>query len=392
MSTDTSIEERIRASVEALDGEVPGPVDAVLRGRRRRRAVRGVAGCLAVVVAVAMLAGLSELLGGSAPDDRIEPAHESAGDGATRLVVPDDRDAPIVLSGQSVDHEDLDVADLRGSVVVVRFWYSACLPCREDVPVLTGLVDRPGVVGLGVSVEDSAKTLRDADRELAMPFDSIWIRGRTLLDSIRGYPTTWVLDRQGRLAVSVPGQLDPADLDPVIDSLLAERDPSQELADHSGEHCPEVLPDPDTASDGWGLGSAARTAPRLSIPDAVWRCSYEAFDVAPPGSNGASYQWRLTDEAVPLDATQIDRFTATVAELVPPGGGVRACTDELGLRHLFAFDHDGDLTGVVVDDFGCGDVRLTDEPFETVPGEASQPGVVAGVLEAPRGSWDGLID
>jgi hypothetical protein len=27
----------------------------------------------------------------------------------------------------------------------------------------------------------------------------------------------------------------------------------------------------------------------------------------------------------------------------------------------------GDLTGVVIDDYGCSDIRLTDEPFETAP-------------------------
>lgn len=39
-----------------------------------------------------------------------------------------------------------------------------------------------------------------------------------------------------------------------------------------------------------------------------------------------------------------------------------------------------DLTGVVVDDFGCGDVSLTDDPFTTPPGAATQDGTVAGVL------------
>lgn len=39
-----------------------------------------------------------------------------------------------------------------------------------------------------------------------------------------------------------------------------------------------------------------------------------------------------------------------------------------------------DLTGVVVDDFGCGDVRLTDDPFKTPPGDATQDTTVAGVL------------
>jgi hypothetical protein len=43
-----------------------------------------------------------------------------------------------------------------------------------------------------------------------------------------------------------------------------------------------------------------------------------------------------------------------------------------------------------VDQFGCRDVRLTDEPVETVPGEATQPGIIAGVLSGPDGFADEL--
>jgi hypothetical protein len=38
---------------------------------------------------------------------------------------------------------------------------------------------------------------------------------------------------------------------------------------------------------------------------------------------------------------------------------------------------------VVVDGYGCGDVRLTDDPFTTVPGDPSQSGPIAGILRGP---------
>ena len=40
----------------------------------------------------------------------------------------------------------------------------------------------------------------------------------------------------------------------------------------------------------------------------------------------------------------------------------------------------GDLTGVVVDDYGCRDVRLSDDPHTTAPGADDQDGAVGGVL------------
>jgi hypothetical protein len=43
-----------------------------------------------------------------------------------------------------------------------------------------------------------------------------------------------------------------------------------------------------------------------------------------------------------------------------------------------------------VDEFGCGEVRLTDDPFGVSPGESSGAGTVSGVLAAPPGLADRL--
>jgi len=64
------------------------------------------------------------------------------------------------------------------------------------------------------------------------------------------------------------------------------------------------------------------------------------------------------------------------------------CNANLGSRFLISYAHEADLTGVVIDDYGCNEVRLTDNPFTTPPGQASQPGTVAGTLRGP----DDLLD
>ena len=52
------------------------------------------------------------------------------------------------------------------------------------------------------------------------------------------------------------------------------------------------------------------------------------------------------------------------------------CTSDLGLRYVLVRATDGDLTGVALDDFSCHSARLTDEPFETGPGDGSMPGLL----------------
>lgn len=48
---------------------------------------------------------------------------------------------------------------------------------------------------------------------------------------------------------------------------------------------------------------------------------------------------------------------------------------------MVVYSHAGDLTGVVVDDYGCRDVRLTDNPHVTPPGASDQVGTVGGILD-----------
>ena len=67
-----------------------------------------------------------------------------------------------------------------------------------------------------------------------------------------------------------------------------------------------------------------------------------------------------------------------------------ACTDDLGPRWMVVSDHEGDLTGVVVDDYGCRDVRLTDDPHATPPGAGGQDGTVGGVLAGGTAILDTL--
>jgi hypothetical protein len=54
------------------------------------------------------------------------------------------------------------------------------------------------------------------------------------------------------------------------------------------------------------------------------------------------------------------------------------------------YTHDGDLTGVVIDDYGCRNVRLTDNPHTTPPGADDQDGTVGGVLNGGAAVLDAL--
>jgi len=155
-----------------------------------------------------------------------------------------------------------------------------------------------------------------------------------------------------------------------------------EISAHDGEVCPEVLPE---AGDEYGFGTSepATSSPTLATPESAWVCVYDATDVGPGADgDGATYGWTRSGEAAQVPSSQLAGISRSLDELAPAPRH-QMCTADLGPRWMLVSVVGTDLTGVVVDGFGCGDVRLTDEPFEVVPGEASSSGTVPGVLAGP---------
>lgn len=159
---------------------------------------------------------------------------------------------------------------------------------------------------------------------------------------------------------------------------------------HDGEVCPDRLPLGDDPGYGFGTDEPAESSPSLPDPDAAWVCRYDPVEAGPgPDGDGTSTAWELHGGARPVESAQLADLARDLTELVPAETH-RMCTADLGPRWMLVVAHDDDLTGVVVDAFGCRDIRMTDEPFETPPGEATQPGTVSGVLTGPEAFLDRL--
>ena len=64
--------------------------------------------------------------------------------------------APALIVKQ-LDGRDLDLAALRGKVVVLNFWATWCPPCRAEMPMLEGFYQKhasEGVTVIGLSADD----------------------------------------------------------------------------------------------------------------------------------------------------------------------------------------------------------------------------------------------
>jgi thiol-disulfide isomerase/thioredoxin len=139
-----------------------------------------------------------------------------AGDGVVIEIPPDERGEPVELSGETLTGDQVDLADRRGSVVVVNVWWAGCPPCRKEAPLLVDASDElPGGGSvLGINIRDSSKdTALAFERGFGVTYPSIYDPGSKLLLNFpppfnpRDMPSTVVLDRQGRVAALIRGEI-----------------------------------------------------------------------------------------------------------------------------------------------------------------------------------------
>jgi cytochrome c biogenesis protein CcmG/thiol:disulfide interchange protein DsbE len=129
------------------------------------------------------------------------------------------------LSAKTLDGDKANLKDLRGSLVVLNFWATWCLPCREEMPLLSGAHE---LHFIAVSVDD-AKTqpkIADAVKQYGISFP-VW-KGASGDDVFRlskgeAVPTTIFIDRDGNIQAVVSGQIRAAELTERLDWLTGER-------------------------------------------------------------------------------------------------------------------------------------------------------------------------
>jgi cytochrome c biogenesis protein CcmG, thiol:disulfide interchange protein DsbE len=120
------------------------------------------------------------------------------------------------------------LAGQRGKVVVLNFWASWCVPCRQESPLLERwhrrLSTRGGTV-LGVDVLDVSSDARAFARQYGLSYPMLRDKGGDTLDDfgVIAYPETFVIDRGGRIAASRRGPVDERFLRERVLPLLRER-------------------------------------------------------------------------------------------------------------------------------------------------------------------------
>ena len=94
------------------------------------------------------------------------------------------------------------IGDLNGKVVLVDFWASWCVPCREELPVLQRLYTQlrsRGFVVVGVNVDSDASNMRSFAQRANVSFPVVHDARRAVADRYRPstMPSSYIIDRNG---------------------------------------------------------------------------------------------------------------------------------------------------------------------------------------------------
>ena len=151
----------------------------------------------------------------------------------TQELAPENRGEPVDFSGTLDNGSTASSADYAGKVLVVNFWYATCGPCIIEAPRLEQAYqtfEGQDVSFLGVNTYDQPATALSFARDNGVSYYRLMAVSDAELKlafadktPINATPTTLVLDRQGRVAARIIGELPEASiLEAMVRTVLAE--------------------------------------------------------------------------------------------------------------------------------------------------------------------------
>jgi peroxiredoxin len=189
------------------------------RARKRGPSIRTVIVGLAVVAAVLLIVvAASEY--GSRGTQGIEPITIA---NYRAVAASDHRIAPAFDLPAVDGRSRISLEQYRWKVVVLNFWATWCGPCRIEEPDLvrlSGLYSTQGVQFLGVNYRDDKPAAQAFEKQFHVTFPSAFDPSGRLAYTYKlvGLPTTFIIDRKGRIVFQFVGLLD----GPVLESALTD--------------------------------------------------------------------------------------------------------------------------------------------------------------------------
>jgi cytochrome c-type biogenesis protein len=200
--------------------------------RKHLHKVEVVSGIVLILVGLLVMTGQSTLLASSkfiawlpnaegwlkVKEPIVNPATAST---TTFETVPD-------VEFQTLAGKPFRLSELQGQVVLLNFWATYCIPCREEIPALNSLqhdLEAQGLKVVGASLDDDAASVNSYQKEVRKFEYEVLLGGSDAKTRFEQsvLPTTYLIDRLGRIRQKIIGARDRATWEAAVKPLLAEQ-------------------------------------------------------------------------------------------------------------------------------------------------------------------------
>jgi thiol-disulfide isomerase/thioredoxin len=116
---------------------------------------------------------------------------------------------------KDINQKDINLDDFKGKLLILNFWATWCVPCREEMPSLDDLqsntkLNNLKIFPINIGQEDISKS-EFFFKELNIKNLDIYIDAPITLAkkfSLRGVPTTILLNKEGKEFARIMGSMD----------------------------------------------------------------------------------------------------------------------------------------------------------------------------------------
>jgi peroxiredoxin len=123
----------------------------------------------------------------------------------------------------NLDGAEIALSDLEGKFVLLNFWATWCSPCRIEMPFLQAQHEqhRDDLAIVGVDFDEPPDLVAEFVEEYGLTFEIALDPGGFIqeLYEIRGYPTSYFLDREGVIRSVHIGVMSQSQLDGYLSDL-----------------------------------------------------------------------------------------------------------------------------------------------------------------------------
>lgn len=167
-------------------------------------------------LAIGLLAGLVVFFG--------PPGLPAGGPAATPAPAPIAGAPAPDFALRDLGGNEVTLSDLQGQVVLINFWATWCGPCRLEMPAIEAEYQARapnGFTVLAVDFDEPVADVRAFVDELDLTFPVLLDAGSTVNDlyRVRGYPTTFFINRKGYVERQHIGLMSEAQLATYLDDL-----------------------------------------------------------------------------------------------------------------------------------------------------------------------------